>query len=265
MLASLVVLAITIGLTAGSTRFGWDLDNVTAPLVTATGDLVTLPALVLASLVVGGSFLSELVGIAAMVGAAVVLFQLNRTTWLTLRRIAAESLPVLALASTISLVAGMTVEKQVDEFLDSPALLVLVPTYFGMAGALGGILASRLGSKIHLGLVAPRAFPPRVARADIRSVGQLALPIFALAGVGAHVGASAIGADGPGLVGMLSVAIVAGFGASLVVVVVAYYGTLFAVRAGIDPDTAAIPLTNSILDLVGAFTLVAAILLLGVS
>ena len=44
VLASLIVLAITVALAAGSIRFGWDLDNVTAPLVTGSGDLVTLPA-----------------------------------------------------------------------------------------------------------------------------------------------------------------------------------------------------------------------------
>lgn len=265
MLASLVVLAITVGLAAGSTRFGWDLDNVTAPLVTATGDLVTLPALVLASAVVGGSALSEILGVAAVLAAFGALFWINRTPWLDLRRIVAESLPVLALASTISLIAGVTVEKQLDEFLDKPALLVLVPTYFGMAGALGGILASRLGSKVHLGLVGPSLVPQREARADIRGVGQLAVPIFVLVGVGAHLGAALVGADGPGLLSMVGVAAIAGAGATLVIVVVAYYGTLFAVRSGIDPDTAAIPLTNSILDLVGAFMLVAAILALGVA
>jgi len=264
MVASLFVLAITVGLAAGSTRFGWDLDNVTAPLVTATGDLVTLPALILASTVVGGSPLSELLGIAALVTAGAALFAINRTPFFDLRRIVADSLPVLALASTISLVAGVTVEKQLDEFLDSPALLILVPTYFGMAGALGGILASRLGSKVHLGLVGQDLFPQRVARADIRGVAQLSLPIFVLVGVGAHIGAGLIGVDGPGLVGMVGVSSIAGLGATIVVVIVAYYGTLFSVRSGIDPDTAAIPLTNSTLDLVGAFTLIAAILALGV-
>ena len=62
---------------------------------------------------------------------------------------------------------------------------------------------------------------------------------------------------------MLLVAAIAGAGATLVVLAVAYYGTLAAVRFGLDPDTATIPLTNSVLDLVGAFTLVGAVVLLG--
>ena len=38
-LASLPVLAATLGLAAGAVRFGWDLDNVTAPLVSTLGDV----------------------------------------------------------------------------------------------------------------------------------------------------------------------------------------------------------------------------------
>ena len=181
-----------------------------------------------------------------------------------LRRISLESLPVLALASTLSLIAGIVVEKRLSAFLDEPALLILVPAYFGMAGALGGILSSRLGSKVHLGLIESTLVPQRQALLDIRSIAVLAVPIFALVGLAAHVGAAIVDASSPGLGTMVAVASIAGIGATLVVLGVAYYGTLAAVRFGLDPDTASIPLTNSVLDLVGAFTLVGTIVLLGV-
>ena len=45
VLGSLVVLGATLALTAGAVRYGWDLDNVTAPLVSTLGDVLTLPAL----------------------------------------------------------------------------------------------------------------------------------------------------------------------------------------------------------------------------
>lgn len=133
-----------------------------------------------------------------------------------------------------------------------------------MAGALGGILASRLGTKVHLGLIAARIVPQREALLDIRSVAILAVPIFALVGLMAHLGSVIVGAESPGVLMMVAVASLAGIGATLVVLAVAYYGTLAAVRFGLDPDTASIPLTNSVLDLVGAFTLVGTIVSLGV-
>ena len=265
VIASFIVLVITVALASGSSRFGWDLDNVVAPLVTATGDLVTLPALIIGSTVVAQNAASDILGFAAIATAIVILLIVIRSALPLLRRIIFESIPVLAIASTISLFAGVTVEKQLQSFLDQPALLILVPTYFGMAGALGGILSSRFGSKIHLGLIPQNLFPNKAALSDIRSIVALGLPIFALVGTVSHLGALAVDAAGPGLPEMIAVALLAGVGALVVVVPVAYYGTLAAVRLGIDPDTAGIPITNSVLDLVGAFTLVGAILALGIA
>ena len=127
VLASLVVLAFTVALAAGSTRFGWDLDNVTAPLVTGTGDLVTLPALILGSMVVGPSQASEILGVALIVLALGVLAQSVRTALALLRRIVLESLPVLGLASTLSLIAGVVIERRLGSFLEQPALLIQHP------------------------------------------------------------------------------------------------------------------------------------------
>ena len=249
VLASLVVLAFTVALAAGSTRFGWDLDNVTAPLVTGTGDLVTLPALILGSLVVGPSQASEILGVALIVLALGVLAQSVRTALALLRRIVLESLPVLGLASTLSLIAGVVIERRLGSFLEQPALLILVPAYFGMAGALGGILSSRLGTKVHLGMIEPTRIPQRQAWLDIRSVAVLAIPIFALVGAAAQLASVLAGIDGPGFASMVAVSTIAGGGATLVVLAVAYYGTLGAVRFRLDPDTVTIPLTNSVLDL----------------
>ena len=133
-----------------------------------------------------------------------------------------------------------------------------------MAGALGGILSSRLGTKVHLGLITSKLIPQRAALLDIRGVAMLAVPIFALVGLAAHGGAVLVGTHSPGALTMMAVATIAGIGATLIVLAVAYYGTLAAVRLGLDPDTASIPLTNSVLDLVGAFTLITTIIALGV-
>ena len=51
----------------------------------------------------------------------------------------------------------------------------------------------------------------------------------------------------------------------LVVLVIAYYGTIVTVRPGIDPDTYGIPMVSSTVDLVGALTLIVAIAVLGLS
>ena len=45
----------------------------------------------------------------------------------------------------------------------------------------------------------------------------------------------------------------------------AYYATIVAVRFGLDPDTYGIPMVTSTLDFVGAFTLILAIVAVGVA
>jgi len=62
---------------------------------------------------------------------------------------------------------------------------------------------------------------------------------------------------------MVLLSLVGGALAILFVVTVAYYGTVAAYRTGVDPDTYGIPIVSSSVDLVGAFTLVIGMSLLG--
>src|SRR5436305_141906 len=83
---------------AAGVRGNWDLDNVTAPIVPAAGDMVTLPALFLATYLVGIPWLTTIVAVFCAAVALVALFASIRSKYPILRRIARESLPVLVLA-----------------------------------------------------------------------------------------------------------------------------------------------------------------------
>ncbi|HEX6567981.1 MAG TPA: magnesium transporter, partial [Acidimicrobiales bacterium] len=74
-----------------------------------------------------------------------------------------------------------------------------------------------------------------------------------------------LGQASPGLGQMVVVSLIAGALAIVFVVAVAYYGTVAAYRTGADPDTYGIPVVSSSVDLVGAFTLIISISLLGLS
>ncbi len=263
LVASVFVLIITLATTAGSVRFGWDLDNVVAPLVTASADVVTLPALVLAVELTGTRVLTPALSWSLVAASVVTLAWVWRSSLTDLRRIARESVPILAVAGLVDLVAGITVEKRLDDFLRFPVLLVLLPGYLGTAGALGGVLSSRLSTKLHLGLARTSAVPHGPARVDLVMIYGLAIPVFAALGLmTAGVGELA-GVAGPGFSGVLGVALIGGLMATALVSVVAYYGTLAAVRFGLDPDTYGVPVVTSSLDFVGAFTFIWAVLLVG--
>ncbi len=265
IVASAVVLGLTLALAAGSVRFGWDLDNVTAPLVTATGDLVTVPALLVGTWFAGHEVFTATFAAISAIACIAVLAAIVRTSLTLLRRIARESFPVLAAAGLLDLIAGITIQKRQEQFLVFAALLVLLPGFLGAAGALGGILSSRLATGFHLGLIEPTSIPGRAARTHARAVLLLAIPVFVVLGVASWGGAAAFDFSNPGVGRMLGVALTGGLLATVFVVVVAYYGTLAAVRLGLDPDTVGIPLVTSSLDFVGAFTLIFSIVLWGLT
>jgi mgtE-like transporter len=264
LLASVLVLLATVGMTGGATRYGWDLDNVSAPIVSTLGDVLTLPALWLATGLVGIHLVTPGLAVVLSVISLGALVLGWRTDLEDLRRIVRESLPILTVACAVSAMAGITVEKRLDSFSHYPTLLVLLPAFLSSAGALGGILSSRLASKLHLGLVAPLNVPSREARRDITLVVVLAVPVFVFNAVGAHFVGRLLGQPSPGLLRMLGVTMLGGTVAVAFVAVVAYYGTVAAFRFGVDPDTYGIPVVTSSVDFAGAFALVLAIVALGV-
>jgi len=263
-ISSVFVLFLTLGVAAGSVRFGWDMDNVAAPLVTAAGDMVTLPALFLATLIVGpGAVTPILAGVTAVLAVGALVAALRAGLPIT-SRILRESIPILTIAGTIDVVAGLTIEKRLESFLAFPALLVLVPPFLEDTGALGGILSSRLASKLHLGVVDPVSVPQRAARNDFALTFLFAVPVFTLVAISADVAALVAGLASPGVLKMVGISLIGGFMATVVAIGIAYYGAIATYRLGLDPDTHGIPLITSSMDLVGAFALILAIVLLGV-
>ena len=116
-----------------------------------------------------------------------------------------------------------------------------------------------------MGLDDATPLPSRSSLREARSVGLVAVPVFALCAVLAQWASVATGQTTPGLGDLLLVMLLAGAVATLLVLLVAYYTTMAAFRYGRDPDTYGIPMVLSVLDLVGAFTLILAVLAVGVA
>jgi mgtE-like transporter len=262
-ISSLVVLALTVALAAGAARYGWDPDNVTAPLVTASGDMVTLPALFLATYLVGLDVVTPLLAVAGVVVAVVAIgYGLSSRLALT-RRIVRESVIVVVGAGVLSLVAGHTLEQRLDSLAELPALLALVPPFLAAAGAIGGILSSRLTSKLHLGLLTPSTVPGRSARSDVVLAYIIGFPVFVCASLVADVAAALVDLPSPGAVDMAIIALLGGFLATTFAIAIAYYGAVVSYRLGIDPDNVGIPLVTSSLDLIGSVCFILAVVVVG--
>lgn len=264
-IASVVVLGATIALSIGAVRREWDLDNLVAPTVSTLGDVVTIPSLFLATRLLGHSWITTSVGwlmVAVAVGGVVATL---RTHLDLFRQIVRESLPVLTVALLLSTLAGIAVEKQLAVFAALPALLVLQPAFVSSAGALGGILSSRVGTNLHLGLVQPEVRPGLEARRDALLVLLIGLPIFVFNGVGAHLVAGLLGQESPGLIKMVLVTLIGGLVAVLFVIALAYYGTIAAWSVDVDPDTYGIPIVTGSVDFVGVVALIVSVFALGIA
>lgn len=261
LISSVLVLVITIGLAARSVDEEWDLDNVMAPLVNAAGDVVTLPSIWLASLVVGLPVVTPVVATAAVVGTVLLTVVELRSSRQEEIRILRESLPVVVGAGVLSLFAGVTLQGQLAELARYPALLALVPPFLASAGALGGILSSRLTSKLHLGTMEPTALPGRSAREDILLVFLIGPIVFALGSLVADLAALLVDLESPGPLDMVLVSLGGGFFSTIAAATVAYYGAIVSYRMGIDPDNVGIPLVTSSIDLVGSLCFIVAVVI----
>ena len=265
LLSFLVLIAVTLGLAARSAHRGWDLDDVNAPLVSAVGDVVTLPALFVAS------FLLEIDVLTMSLAALFILLSLLTLWWsrrsllTTMRQVLSESLPILFATGILLVIAGVVIEHELATFAANRAVLVLVPACLAAAGAIGGILSGRLSSKFHLGVIEPTAIPGRPARRDLIAGLAFALPVLIFNGLLAHAVSTLCGFESPGLVSLLWISVIGGSIATLLAGAIGYYGTALAVRAGVDPDTYGMPLVTSSVDLGGAAALVLTIGWVGLS
>jgi mgtE-like transporter len=264
VLGSIFVAALTLGVAALAVRRGWDMDNVAAPLVTAAGDMVTLPALFLATFLVGIHGVTMALAVVSVAAAVIALVLALRSQRTIVRSIVRESMPILLVAGAIDVVAGLTIENRLHSFLAYPVLLVLVPPFFEDTGALGGVLASRLASKLHLGIIEPTARPQRAARDDFALIAMLAVPVFIFVGLSADIVGALFGYASPGALRVVAVSLLGGVIATSVAIPVAYYSSIASYRLGLDPDNFGVPILTSSMDLVGAMALILAIIAVGV-
>lgn len=264
LLASVVLLVVTLGLARGSSRRGWSMDDVGAPAITATGDLLTIPALLLATLLVGRDTVTTSIAwtVATISLVALVYGLLHPRD--SIRRLVRESVVVLSGAALVSVLAGAVLEGQNELFLSVPVLLVLFPAFVAIFGALGGILSSRLTSKLHLGLITPSTRPQREVGLEVSVTFLFALGVYVYIGVGAWLLAAALGVESVPLPQLLGVSVVGGLLGTAFLAGVATTAATATYRLGLDPDNHAIPIVTSVMDFIGMLCLVGAASIFGV-
>nr|WP_276179961.1 magnesium transporter [Halomicroarcula sp. DFY41] len=184
----------------------------------------------------------------------------HETQW-SVAGILRTMLPVLAVLTAIELGSGLVLDTFEGTLLQYPSLLVLVPVTIGMAGNLGSVLASRLSTAVHLGLVSFSPADDRLGGNAVATVA-LALTVFPLVGAGAWLLQTLLGGARlpPGTV--VAVATVSGVTLAVLAVLVTTVTTYAAYRFELDPDDVVIPVVTNVCDVLGVLVLFGVVRLL---
>jgi mgtE-like transporter len=120
-----------------------------------------------------------------------------------------------------------------------------------VAGNLGAILASRLSSAAHLGLISMRGAPDRLVYQNLGVILLLAILTYGALGVLTHGTALLIDVPSPGLGTLMTITLVGGMVVTVATSLAAYKVTAYTFVKGDDPDNVVIPVITSTMDALG--------------
>ena len=273
VVAGLMVLFFNILIAYEGKKRGWDVDNITAPLISAVGDIVTMPMIFVATWLFFiiedlefGETLMFVSSVALIAVSAVLVARLvtrktgKRDFSREAKRIFMQSMPVLLVCLIFEIGAGITIQDQQDSLIEYGVLIIMLPAFLNQGNALSGMLTSRLSSMIHLGTLRSKRLPPGEANENFLLMYVCAMVTFLYIGLISYGATIFTGTHGDlGLAHSLAIILIAGFLATTVLNLLSYYVAVLADRLGLDPDDHCIPITSSVMDLLGSAVLVAVV------
>lgn len=239
----------------------WDIDNISCPIITTVGDIITLPLLNMAAILMldikkaGWGELIDISSIVFMIATIGIGAKYTLTSRREVKRAIHESFPILFLCMLLFILAGTVIEQRLEYLITFPALLVFIPPFLDTGGNLGGILSSRLASKLHMGLIEQRMVPNRLVLEDFASIYLISLWVYPLLGFSIHCISPSIGLESPGALAMVIIATFSGLLIITILNIIAYFTAIYSYKLNLDPDNFGVPITTAVVDLCGAVVL----------
>ena len=263
LISGFVLLGIAILVSIIGYHKNWDLDNVSSPIITSAGDVVTIPSLMLATMLLlkldSVSVYLNTSSLLFMVLAVVGTIKGLKSNDTVVRRIIKESIPMLIICGILGIFAGLILDRRLESIIAIPAILVMIPPFLGASNALGGILSARLSSMLHIGTLNPKLYPPKSVVMNFTVIYLLSVFIFALVGI---ISGVIGGKSGVLVLRLLSISLLGGILCSTFLNFASYYIAILSFKFGLDPDNHTIPLITSLTDVVGVLCLIFAIFLI---
>ena len=256
--SSIILLPLTMLISLKSFENGWDPDNVTTPIIAAFGDLITLPSIIVAVLIV--SIISNIILKDIIFFIAILFTILGFYYGISIsdetKKILHQSTPILFLCSILGIFAGGFLNSSISTLLKNPSLLTLVPLFSGESGNMVSILGARLSSALHSGLIQPVLKPDKITVRNFLLVITLAIVIYPTIGFLAEISSVISGNIGLGFINILLISTISGMTLIGVMIIIVFYISSLSFKKGLDPDNIIIPISTSITDSISSLTLI---------
>jgi len=267
ILSAFFMLALTIATAFFSYRHGWDPDNVTTPIITLAGDIITLPFLFLSLHMVfgmGGEMKLALFYLFIVFGVITIFIPFSKLSEQYLRKILIESTPIMLIGGLLSTMSGSILGNSFEGLIGVAGILTMMPAFLEDGGAIGGILAAKFSSALHIGSLEYSLTPPKKAWKMFLSMHLIGLVIFSLIGIFAFFISKSVGVEVLPIHDMIIISLIAGEILISIVNFMAYYASVISFKHGIDPDNVTIPIITSTMDIIGTGCLIIVLMIFGV-
>ena len=271
LLAGLVLLVFNLIIARTGFKRDWDVDNITAPLIAAAGDIVTMPMLFICAWFVIECPDQNIINLmtVGLIVATVIILTIIFTRKIVAgmkdeaKRIIVQSSPILLMCLILDIAAGLIIEGETHSLIILPVLMILMPAFLNEGNALSGMLTSRLSSMLHLGTLKVERLPGGNASENFVITYVLAAVTYGYIGIIAFVAATLTGGVGDiSFMKVMGIVLIAGMITTTALNFLSYYVAVAAVKFDLDPDDHSIPITSSSMDLISAIVLVSIIMLI---
>lgn len=266
LLAGLLVLVVNIVIVYIGSKRHWDVDNITAPLIAAAGDVITVPMIYIAAILAHETLPDIVTQISSIVLMAF-------TVYLTVRiltrkskrkrkvneakRIIIQSFPILLGCVFLVLLTGLLIEGEKSKLIEHAVLMLMMTAFLNEGNAISGMLTSKLSSMIHIGTLPRARLPPKEAGENFGIMYLLALITFLYIMTVAFI----VEPNDVSYVTLLAIVLISAMVITTVINFLSYYVALAALKFGLDPDDHCIPVTSSIMDVVSTIVLMTVIVM----
>jgi mgtE-like transporter len=167
------------------------------------------------------------------------------------------------ICGALGILSGAILGGRIEGLVGLPSVLIMLPAFLADGGAIGGIVASRLSSALHLGSIDVEGRMPREVIRMFATVHLLGFIIFTMIGSIAFLIAKTLGISTLSLSMTVMVSVLAGEMLLVAVNLIAYYVSIISFKRGIDPDNVSIPTITSVVDVVGVASLIVVLIIVG--